>query len=302
MQRVHRSEQHAARLPETHRRRLEPALDALGEGGGRLGGEAERRLGRPERAELPAEGIDIDGGGGDIPRGGRDDAAGCEERPVEAPRPLAGGRRARVEQRCELGERGPEPAARAPAPRPRAVETRGDAPEGVGAGPEALPAAEPHDVADVAPAEAPAAEIHEVAPEQRREVAQPPAVDAEPEQAPREDAEGAAGERLPRGGIEREVVLGEDLAGEREVRAEPPEGDGAVRRPERALARQQVLDLARDAAELILAVGREAAADLGPAGAARRLLDERAGEAGAELPECVLGAGPGPGIESQDDL
>ena len=102
---------------------------------------------------------------------------------------------------------------------------------------------------------------------------QPPVVRRQPQQREHPGPERPRGEPLAGGRVERQLVLREDAAGEREVLRRLAEGHGHVRGPQRVLLAQPLLDRPRDPAQLRLGVERAMGADAGSAAARRQLLD-----------------------------
>ena len=95
----------------------------------------------------------------------------------------------------------------------------------------------------------------------------------QPQQRQHPGPERARGEPLAGGRVERQLVLREDAAGEREVLRRLAEGHGHVRGPQRVLLAQPLLDRPRDPAQLPLAVERALGTDGDSAAARRQLLD-----------------------------
>ena len=291
VQRVQRREQHAAGLAQQHRGSLHAPLQLRGE---RL--ERERRppellVDRAQRVEVGAQRRRLDLEALVALDGGADERAGSEQGGVERRRPLARRTVLAAEQVAEVRDGSLEAVTRgsqagggrlavvALGLRRLAFERRRQLQQLPEAGHQLPASPDAQQVVDGVPLDAPAAAIEERGAQQLGHSRQPPVVRRQPQQRQHPGPERPRGEPLAGGRVERQLVLREDAAGEREVLRRLAEGHGHVRGPQCVLLAQPLLDRPRDPAQLRLGVERAMGADGGSAAARRQLLDGRgAGE------------------------
>ncbi len=134
-------------------------------------------------------------------------------------------------------------------------------------------------------------------------VEQPPAVDAQPEQAQGPDAKRPLAEALAGGGVERQAAFPEDASRGGQVRRDATEDDGEVGRPQRGVLRQPHLDGTRDLPELRFVIGGRVGLEGGrwPVARIERLAPD-AGDRGFEGARRPCGAVASVDIEGEPDL
>ena len=291
VQGVHRREQHAAGLAQQHRGPLHAPLQLRGERLERERRPSEPLVDRAHRVEVGTQRSRLDLEALVALDGGADEAARTQQSGVQRRRPLSRRALPAAEQVAEIRDGSLEAVTRGSQAggvrlavvalglrrlafeRRRQLQQLPEARHQLPASPDA------QQVVDDVPLDAPAAAIEERGAQQLGQSRQPPVVRRQPQQRQHPGPERARGEPLAGGRVERQLVLREDAAGEREVLRRLAEGDGHVRGPQRILLAQPLLDRPRDPAQLRLAVERAMGADGGRAATRCRFLDGRgAGE------------------------
>ena len=291
VQRVQRREQHAAGLAQQHRGPLHAPLQLRGECLERERRPPELLVDRAQRVEVGAQRRRLDLEALVALDGGADEAARAQQGGVERRRPLARRPVPAAEQVAERRDGSLEAVTRgsqaggvrlavvALGLRRLAFERRRQLQQLPEARHQLLASPDAQQVVDGVPLDAPAAAIEERGAQQLGQSRQPPVVRRQPQQRQHPGPERPRGEPLAGGRVERQLVLREDAAGEREVLRRLAEGHGHVRGPQRVLLAQPLLDRPRDPAQLRLGVERAMGADGGRAVTRRQLLDGRgAGE------------------------
>ncbi len=290
VQRVHRREQHAAGLAQQHRGPLHAPLQLRGKCLKRERLPPEPLVDRAHRVEVGAQRRRLDIEALVALDGGADEAARDQQGGLERRRPLSRRAVPAAEQVAEVRDGSRETvaggsqarrvrlAAVALGLRGLAFERPRECPQPLEARHQVIPSPDAQKVVDGVRLDAPAAAIEEGGAQQLGQSRQSPVVRGQPQQRQHPGPERARGEPLAGGGVERQLVLREDAAGERKVLRRLAEGHGHVRGPQRVLLAQPLLDRPRDPAQLRLGVERAMGAGAGGAVARRQLLGCGAGD------------------------